>query len=92
LKIKGKAINKLDLFSGFSKTLGTADSLDEIFKETMAIFESNFTYDSIIIFVFDFTEKLQEKVKIGIKTVKQLPSKSLDNIKSLTEIFREKGS
>ncbi len=92
MKIKGKAINKLDLFSGFSKTLGTADSLDEIFKETMAIFESNFTYDSIIIFVFDFTEKLQEKVKTGIKTVKQLPSKSLDNIKSLTEIFQEKGS
>jgi len=90
LKIKGKAINKLDLFSGFTKTLGTANSLDEIFKEAMAIFESNFTYDSIIIFVIDFTEKLQEKVRTGIKTFKQLPTKSLDNIKSLKKITQEK--
>lgn len=90
MKIKGKAINKLDLFSGFSKTLGTANSLDEIFKKTMAIFGSNFIYDSIIIFVFDFTGKLQEKVKTGIKTFKHLPSKSLNNIKSLRKIIQEK--
>ena len=92
MKIKGKAINKLNLFSVYSKTLGIAKSLDEIFKETIAIFESNFSYDSINIFVIDFTEKLQEKVKTGNKTFKQLPSKSLDNIKSLTEIIQEKGS
>lgn len=92
MKIKGKAINKLDLFSGFSKTLGTANSLDEIYKETMAIFKKNFTYDSIIIFIIDFTEKLQEKAKTGIKTIKQLPSKSLDKIKLLREIIQEKGS
>ncbi|MCK5158485.1 MAG: hypothetical protein KAR08_04985 [Candidatus Heimdallarchaeota archaeon] len=91
MKIKGEAINKLDLFSGFSKTLGTANSLDEIFKKTMAIFESNFTYDSIIIFVIDFTEKMQEKVKTGIRTFRHIPSKSLDNIKSLTEILQGKG-
>jgi len=47
LKIKGKAINKLNLFSVYSKTLGIVKSLDEIFKETIAIFESNFSYDSI---------------------------------------------
>jgi len=90
LKIKGKAINKLDLFNRFSKTIGTANSLDEIFKETMVVFESNFTYDSIVIFVFDFTEKLQIKVKSGIEIFKHLPSKSSVDIKLLREITQGK--
>lgn len=92
MKIKGKAINKLDLFSGFTKTLGTANSLDEIFKEAMAIFKSNFAYDSIIIYVIDFTQKLQEKAKTGIKTFKHLPAKSLDKIKLLRKITKEKSA
>ncbi|MBK5112471.1 MAG: GAF domain-containing protein [Candidatus Heimdallarchaeota archaeon] len=90
MKIKNEEFEKLDLFTGITKTLGTKDSLDEILKETMAVLEKNLNYKSIILYVFDFTEKLQIKAKIGIDTYKHTPSKTVDEIALLKGIAHGK--
>ncbi|HUT81748.1 MAG TPA: GAF domain-containing protein [Candidatus Bathyarchaeia archaeon] len=89
MRINNKEINAAKILYDFTQTMQDINSLEDIYKKTIALFKNKLPYDLAIFYMFDFTEKLVVKEKSGIDVNSDMYSDSPTNLFLLQSRFNK---